>query len=78
MTFLSATSAGGLGSKVELRADADKPGQTEGLRIKCQREFVLRAKLEKADGGDRGEGKIRRMLDGGAVAGSLEDEMNRK
>jgi hypothetical protein len=41
---------------------------------------VLRARLERADAADAGggEGKVRRMLDGGAVAGSLEDEMNRK
>lgn len=80
LTFLSSSSAAGLGSKVELRADADTAGAQEGLRIKCQREFVLRARLEKEDakGGEGGTGKVRRMLDGGAKAGSLEDEMNRK
>ncbi|WVN87490.1 uncharacterized protein L203_102672 [Cryptococcus depauperatus CBS 7841] len=45
--YLSATGKGG---KVELRIDADIDGELEALRIKCQREFVFKARMGDDDG----------------------------
>ncbi len=49
------------------------------LRVKCQREFVLKAKMaiEEAKG-EGGEGKGRITMGGGPTPGSLEDEMKKK
>jgi protein FRG1 len=64
--------------KAELRGDVDSLGANETFRIKCQREFVLKARiavLEAKEGG--GQGK-KRLLNKGPVEGSLEDELARK
>lgn len=70
---------GGLGSKtkIELRADADSIGEFESLRIKCQREEVLKVRIRKLEEKDGGKGK-RRLLEGGPEEGSFEDELRRK
>jgi protein FRG1 len=63
----------------ELRGDADVIGSSEKWRVKCQREFVLKAKLAALEA--RGEGassKGKRRLEGGVMEGSLEDEARRK
>jgi protein FRG1 len=78
--YFSATTLTGsaptiLKSKAELRADADVVGEGEGLRIKCQREFVLKAKMAMEDAK---EGKGRTRVEGGPAPGSLEDEMRKK
>jgi protein FRG1 len=78
--FLSASppSAGSLAkAKVELRADADDLGEFETLRVKCQREFVLKAKVERAEAKGEAKGK-RRLFESGPAEGSVEDEMRRK
>lgn len=61
---------------MELRADSEEMGQFEGLRIKCQREFVNKARLELAEGP---QGK-KRTTDGGRTEkdGTLADERERK
>ncbi|KAL7425229.1 hypothetical protein Q5752_000917 [Cryptotrichosporon argae] len=71
-TYLSAPPASALeatsGSKrpgAELRGDAEVPGAAERFWVKCQREFVWRAK---------GGGEKRRKED---EAGGVEDEMRR-
>jgi hypothetical protein len=46
------------------------------LRVKCQREFVLKAKVAKAEAME-GKGKSK-LFSGGPAEGSLEDEMRRK
>jgi protein FRG1 len=70
----------GLGKKGELRADADGQGEQEGFRVKCQREFVLKAKLAlEGEGGlsaGAGSSTVKRRKEG--QGGSLEDEVNRK
>ncbi|WWD20425.1 hypothetical protein CI109_104901 [Kwoniella shandongensis] len=66
--------------KAELRGDADTVGEYETIKIKCQREFVFKARLanSEAKGGDEGESKSkRRLLDGGPAEGSVEDELRR-
>jgi protein FRG1 len=62
--------------QVELRADSEEMGQFEGLRIKCQREFVNKARLELAEGP---QGK-KRTTDRGRTEqeGTLADERERK
>lgn len=60
--------------KYELRADADAVGESEGLRIKCQREFVLKAKMA-AEGDDTVKGKAGVNRGSG---GMLAEEMKRK
>ena len=78
--FLSVSSDAGLGKKPELRADAETPADGE-LKIKCQREFVLKAKVAAAEArGDQegGGGKKLRMFREGPAPGSLEDEMRKK
>ncbi|KAL1412574.1 hypothetical protein Q8F55_000321 [Vanrija albida] len=62
--------------KSELRGDADAPGEDEGFRIKCQREFVLKARVAAIEGKEGGAGK-RRLLEGGPSAGSVEDELRK-
>ncbi|TYJ55088.1 hypothetical protein B9479_004226 [Cryptococcus floricola] len=64
--FFSAPSSG---AKVELRADADESGANEGLRIKCQREFVWKARA--GDDKLRGERK-------GIEVGRDTDELRRQ
>lgn len=67
---------GGSKSKWELRADSDEVNENERVRIKCQREFVLKAKLAKEG---EGSGNVaKRRFEGGAAGGSLDDEMSRK
>lgn len=67
--------------KHELRADAEEVDEGERLYIKCQREFVYKAKMAEAE--KRGEttgagtGK-KRVFDSGPAAGSLEDEIAKK
>ena len=78
--YLSATPPAGpsiIKSRAELRADADVAGEGEMLRVKCQREFVLKAKIAIEDAKGEGKGKTR-MTDGGPAPGSLEDEMKKK
>ncbi|ORY34583.1 hypothetical protein BCR39DRAFT_513483 [Naematelia encephala] len=61
--------------RAELRADADVIGPNEGFRVKCQREFVLKARVDKAGGAGDGDIKGKsRIREGG---GSVEDEMRR-
>lgn len=52
----------------------------ELLRIKCQREFVVKARIAQSEAKDGGAGgsSIKRRLEGGPAAGSVEDEMRRK
>ncbi|WVQ84763.1 hypothetical protein IAT38_006920 [Cryptococcus sp. DSM 104549] len=66
-------------SKAELRADADDVDERERVRIKCQREFVLKARVavEEAAGGSTSAKGKRRLLDGGPAEGSREDELRR-
>ena len=47
------------------------------LRVKCQREFVLKAKVAMEEAKGEGKGKGRGM-EGGPAPGSLEDEMKKK
>ncbi|ORX37572.1 hypothetical protein BD324DRAFT_589334 [Kockovaella imperatae] len=76
--YISVTPGPSLGGKIELRADSESVGERESFRIKCQREFVLKAKM-----GTEGEKGKRRMgtIGGGggaaAVGGSVEDEIKR-
>ncbi|KIR26769.1 protein FRG1 [Cryptococcus deuterogattii LA55] len=67
--YFSATTIAG---KAELRADADGIGESEGLRIKCQREFVYKARQ-----GEDVKGK-KRMADSGPTAASIEDDELRR
>jgi protein FRG1 len=64
---------------MELRADSDQVGDQERVYIKCQREFVYKAKLALAEakGEMVGSGK-KRVFDSGPSAGSLEDEIAKK
>ncbi|WWC65994.1 uncharacterized protein I303_108616 [Kwoniella dejecticola CBS 10117] len=62
--------------KAELRIDVDTPGEDEVVRIKCQREFVYKAKLAMAQGKE-GSSSKKRFLDGGPNEGSMDDEMKR-
>ena len=73
--YLSAIAGPSLGGKVELRADADEVGDHQRIRLKCQREFVLKAKM--AIEGDKGKRK-EDGLESGPSGGSREDEMERK
>jgi protein FRG1 len=77
--FLSAAPSTGASlskDRIELRADADELGEHEMLRVKCQREFVFKAKVAKAEAME-GKGKSK-LFSGGPAEGSLEDEMRRK
>lgn len=67
-----------LAKKAELRADADDIGEFEGLRVKCQREHVLKARIEAVTGKAGGEGRTRLLDRGGPSLGSVEDELARK
>ncbi|RSH93140.1 hypothetical protein EHS25_007493 [Saitozyma podzolica] len=76
--FLSAAPSTGASlskDRIELRADADELGEHEMLRVKCQREFVFKAKVAKAEAME-GKGKSK-LFSGGPAEGSLEDEMRR-
>jgi len=63
--------------QVELRADAEEIGKFEGLRIKCQRDFVNKARAELAGGP---KGKKRNTENGRTVdiEGTVDDERERK
>jgi protein FRG1 len=63
--------------QVELRADAEEIGNFEGLRIKCQRDFVNKARAELAGGP---KGKKRNTENGRTVdiEGTVDDERERK
>ncbi|KAK1923474.1 FRG1-like family-domain-containing protein [Papiliotrema laurentii] len=65
---------GGSKNKFELRADAKEVGEHERIRVKCQREFVLKARLEREG---RAGVAIKRRLEGGPSVGSVEDEIKR-
>lgn len=78
-----------MGAKTEIRADADVPGPAEGWRVKCQREAVLKIRMDKADAADAaagggGAGSVMRTSMGGgggkrrAGEGDVEDELRRK
>jgi protein FRG1 len=67
-----------MSKKAELRADADEIGSFEGLRVKCQREHVLKARVAAIAGRAGGEGKTRLLERGGPAVGSVEDELKRK
>ncbi|WVQ66173.1 uncharacterized protein L199_004352 [Kwoniella botswanensis] len=72
----SGTSVGKL--KAELRIDVDQPGEHELIRIKCQREFVYKAKLALQEGKDgNASSSKKRFLSGGPAEGSIEDELKR-
>lgn len=60
-----------------MRGDADEAGENGGWRVKCQREFVGKAR-EAMNGGPKGKKRVRE--DGSAVEieGTLEDERERK
>lgn len=63
-----------LAKKTEIRCDADEP--SSGIRAKCQREFVLKARVAQLDGKDSSK---RRLLErDGPEEGSVEDELRRK
>lgn len=66
---------------MELRADSDQVDENERVYIKCQREFVYKAKIAqleaKGEGLGMGSGK-KRVFDSGPSAGSLEDEIAKK
>ncbi|WVR07966.1 hypothetical protein IAU60_005009 [Kwoniella sp. DSM 27419] len=62
--------------KAELRIDAGDMGRTETLRVKCQREFVYKARLAMQEGKEGTKSK-KRFMDGGPAEGSIEDEMKR-
>lgn len=63
-----------LAKKTEIRCDADEP--QGGIRAKCQREFVLKARVQQLDGKDSSK---RRLLErDGPEEGSVEDELRRK
>jgi protein FRG1 len=68
---------GATSTKYELRGDAESLGDMESWKVKCQREFVLKARIE-ALGGVKGK---KRTADGAGYvenAGTLEDEQERK
>nr|XP_019043679.1 protein FRG1 [Kwoniella bestiolae CBS 10118]OCF22609.1 protein FRG1 [Kwoniella bestiolae CBS 10118] len=71
------TSAGKL--KAELRIDVDTPAEHELVRIKCQREFVYKAKvaLQQSKDGSGSSSAKKRFLSGGPEEGSMEDELKR-
>lgn len=50
------------------------------MRVKCQREFVFKAKMDRdiASGVMGGDESGKRRIEGGFAAGSLEDEVKRK
>ncbi|WVF68387.1 hypothetical protein IAT40_003152 [Kwoniella sp. CBS 6097] len=64
--------------RAELRVDADTPQANETVRIKCQREFVYKARLAQQEAQDSGGARSKkRMLEGGPSEGSIEDEMKK-
>lgn len=64
--------------KAEIRGDAEAVGEQEGIRVKCQREFVLKERIAALESKEGASGK-RRLLDRrGPTVGSVEDELNRK
>lgn len=66
-----------MSKKATIRADAEEVGEREGIRVKCQREFVLKARVAAVEGKEGGAGK-RRLLDRGPAMGSVEDELRKK
>jgi protein FRG1 len=71
-------SASTIGDKVELRVDADEIGEHERVYIKCQREFVYKAKMAAAEARGETSGSKKRVFDSGPSAGSIEDEIAKK
>jgi protein FRG1 len=67
-----------LGDKTELRADAEAVDEKERVYIKCQREFVYKAKLAAAEARGETSGSKKRVFDNGPDAGSIEDEIAKK
>ncbi|WVQ95930.1 hypothetical protein IAU59_003029 [Kwoniella sp. CBS 9459] len=63
--------------KAELRVDADTPQENETVRIKCQREFVFKARLAQQEMQEGGSRSKKRVLEGGPSEGSIEDEMKK-
>ncbi|KAJ9106768.1 hypothetical protein QFC19_003081 [Naganishia cerealis] len=64
-------------TKFELRGDVESLGDMESWKVKCQREFVAKARIE-AMGGMKGK---KRAADGAGYvesAGTLDDEKERK
>lgn len=62
---------------VELRADSEEIGPSEGLKIKCQREHVIKAR-EAIAGGPKGKKRTTESGRAIDVEGTLEDEIERK
>ena len=73
--YLSASTSG---DKTELRADAEEVDEKERVYIKCQREFVYKAKLAAAEARGETSGSKKRVFDNGPDAGSIEDEIAKK
>jgi protein FRG1 len=73
--YLSASTSG---DKLELRADADQVDEHEKVYIKCQREFVYKAKMAAAEARGETSGSKKRVFDSGPSAGSIEDEIAKK
>jgi protein FRG1 len=73
--YLSASTSG---DKTELRADAEVVDEKERVYIKCQREFVYKAKLAAAEARGETSGSKKRVFDNGPDAGSIEDEIAKK
>jgi len=81
LTYLSASPPNGLtpGKGVaELRGDGDIIGEAQKWRVKCQREFVIKAKIANLEAKGELGLKGKRRLEGGVMEGSMEDEAKRK
>jgi len=52
--------------------------EKESVYIKCQREFVYKAKLAAAEARGETSGSKKRVFDNGPDAGSIEDEIAKK
>ncbi len=60
---------------LELRADANRLGEMESWKIKCQREFVTKARIERLGG----PSALKRRLETvGKGEGTVDDEKERK
>lgn len=73
--YLSASTSG---DKIELRADSEEVDEHEKVYIKCQREFVYKAKIAAAEARGETSGSKKRVFDNGPDAGSIEDEIAKK
>ena len=67
----------GPSKRIALRADADSVGPNKRFTIKCQREFVYKARVAR-QGKDATASRKRTAFDRGAAEGSVEDELRRK